>query len=475
MNLTQGSEEYKMSRTRLLNCPDGSLRHKVVLFTPGEESADGYEGYLTNNTLTGVYAQEIQGAVILIELDRYWGGSSPYENLTAETLQYLTLEQSILDLTYFAKTVKLEFDFNGSSNAQKAPWVLVGGSYSGALTAWTEAISPGTFWAYHATSAPVEAIYDFWQYFYPIQQGMAQNCSKDVSLVAEYIDHVGKTGSAKEQQDIKELFGLGALEHYNDFAAVLPIGPYLWQENTFSSGYSDFFQFCDSVENVEAGAAVVPGPEGVGLEKALKGYAKWFNTTMLPGYCADYGYWKDEWSVACFDTHNASSPLFTDTSVENQMDRQWQWFLCNEPFFWWQDGAPENVSTIVPRTVDAAYWQRQCSLFFPETNGYKYGSAKNKTASTVNDWTDGWFLTKNTTRLIWTNGQYDPWRDSGVSSAFRPGGPLVSTPNEPVQIIPGGFHCSDLYIKDATANAGVKKVVDTEVAQIKAWVDEYYK
>jgi hypothetical protein len=41
------------------------------------------------------------------------------------------------------------------------PWVLTGGSYSGALAAWTESIAPGTFWAYHASSAPVEAIYDF--------------------------------------------------------------------------------------------------------------------------------------------------------------------------------------------------------------------------------------------------------------------------------------------------------------------------
>lgn len=38
---------------------------------------------------------------------------------------------------------------------------MSGGSYSGALTAWLESVSPGTFWAYHSTSAPVEAIYDY--------------------------------------------------------------------------------------------------------------------------------------------------------------------------------------------------------------------------------------------------------------------------------------------------------------------------
>lgn len=79
---------------------------------------------------------------------------------------------------YFAKTVDLPFDTDHSSNAQNAPWVFSGGSYSGALSAWTEAMSPGTivvqglyyillivfkgtFWAYHASSAPVEAINDY--------------------------------------------------------------------------------------------------------------------------------------------------------------------------------------------------------------------------------------------------------------------------------------------------------------------------
>jgi hypothetical protein len=52
--------------------------------------------------------------------DRYWGASSPYANLTTETLQYLNLEQSIADLVHFAKTVNLPFDTDRSSNADNA-------------------------------------------------------------------------------------------------------------------------------------------------------------------------------------------------------------------------------------------------------------------------------------------------------------------------------------------------------------------
>lgn len=53
--------------------------------------------------------------------------------------------------------------------------------------------------------------------------------------------------------------------------------------------------------------------------------------------CADYGYWTDENTVACYDTYNASNPFFSDTSPSNSFDRTWWWFCCNEPLFFWQE------------------------------------------------------------------------------------------------------------------------------------------
>lgn len=47
--------------------------------------------------------------------------------------------------------------------------------------------------------------------------------------------------------------------------------------------------------------------------------------------CSTYGYWKGEFDVDCYNTHNASSPLFTDLTPTNSANRQWNWFLCNEP------------------------------------------------------------------------------------------------------------------------------------------------
>ncbi|KKY27697.1 putative serine [Phaeomoniella chlamydospora] len=420
---------------------DQGLR-SVIFFTPGEVAADDYTGYLTNKTLTGLFAEAVGGATLLLE-HRYWGESSPYDNLTAETLQYLTLKNSIADVVNVAKTIDLPFDTNHSSNAGSAPWIFSGGSYSGALSGWTEATSPGTFYAYHATSAVVETVWDFWQYFDPVQQGMAKNCSKDVSLVIDYIDSILLNGTAAEKLALKTKFGFQDLQHDDDFAS-----------NTTTNG-------------------TIPGEEGVGLETALAGYASWSKDILIPDYCSAYGFWTDEYDVGCFDSYNTSSPIYTDISVDNTFNRQWMWFLCNEPFGFWQDGAPTSRSSIVSRLVTAEYWSRQCALYFPTVNGFTYGYAEGQTVDDINAWTRGWDNT-NTTHLIWTNGQYDPWKDATVSSDFRPGGPLTSTEERPVFIVEGGFHCSDLLVNNANANSAIAELMNEEVAVMKGWIDEYY-
>lgn len=235
----------------------------MVLFTPGETAAGRYGAYLTNVTVIGRYAQEIKGAVLMVE-HRFYGDSSPYTELNSETLQLLTLDQSIKDFVRIAQTIKLPFDPTGSSVASKAPWVMSGGSYSGALAAWTFSMAPGTFWAYHASSAPVEAIEDYvsaslplkisytnrpqWQYFVPVQKGMPKNCSSDINLVINYMDKVWEKGTEDEKYALKEMFGLEAIKNPDDVMAMLEWGPWQWQGNSFYTGYSAFYQFCDKIE-----------------------------------------------------------------------------------------------------------------------------------------------------------------------------------------------------------------------------------
>ncbi|KAI0389296.1 peptidase S28 [Xylariaceae sp. FL0594] len=446
----------------------------IIFVNPGEQSAERFNiTYTTSARLTGKFAQEMGGAVVIME-HRYWGKSSPFEELTPKNLQYLTLENSIKDNTYFANNFQTPFD-GGKSTAKDAPWIYTGGSYPGALAGWIAVKDPGTFWAYYGTSGVVQAIGDFWQYFVPVQEATPRNCSADVNRVINYVDTVLTFGSPKEKTKLKAKFKLENLQDA-DFASAIENGPWTWQSGQFYSannlGYTPFYRWCDYVENVWPNSSnKIPGPEGVGLAKALDGYAKWWTELQLPGYCESYGLFEGEYNTYCLQGLNASNPIYHDLTPENAGNRQWNWMLCNEAFEYWQDGAPLGLPTLVSRLVNKAYWRAQCPLWFP---GHDFGLAKGKTAESVNRYTLGWFGT-NTTRLMMTNGEWDPWRDSTFSSKFRPGGPLKSTEQLPVRLLKQGTHCSDLYGPNWAVNADAKKIADDQTAQMKQWVAGFYK
>ena len=194
----------------------GGPHSPISLSSPGE-SAVGTNGDLTNmnnKTLPGLLAQDNHGAFIKIE-HRYFGPSTPYKDLDTENLQYLTLDNSVQDLVYFAKNVVFPFDkTNGkATKPDQAPWLLSGCSYSGALSAWTHALSPGTFWAYEAGSAVVEAIEQFSDYFIPIEKSMPKNCTADMRRVIQYTDKVLGKGTEAEKLALKTKF---AVANYTD-------------------------------------------------------------------------------------------------------------------------------------------------------------------------------------------------------------------------------------------------------------------
>ncbi|OAA69868.1 Peptidase S28 [Cordyceps fumosorosea ARSEF 2679] len=453
----------------------------IIMNSPGENEATGWNGYVTNTTLAGNFAKSVGGATILLE-HRYWGYSSPYANLTTDNLQLLNLDQHLQDLVYFAHNVNLTFDPTGSSRPDKAPWVLTGCSYSGAVTAWLQALYPGTYWAYHASSAVVEAITDFWHYQEIVYQAMPKNCSADYTKIVAHVDKVLTTGTDAQKQKLKKKFGFEPLNDV-DFALALMDGIWLSQNLGFGdqkrNTTDSFHGYCDYIENRWPGSdAPQPGPEGVGLCAAVNGLSKWYKDLIIPGGCASWRYsrWTDKMDLGCWVSEDATSPVYRDTRVNNFQNRQWRWMLCNEPFEWWfTGGAPDGRPRMTSKLVTVDLWRRQCDLYFPEVNGAKPGLRRGRTSEQINARTGGWGgWVDDTERLMWCDGELDPWRAATVSSPWRPGGPLKSTARAPAWVVPGASHCSDMLLRNAEANADLKKVWDAEIEQVSKWVGEFY-
>ena len=453
----------------------------IILWKSGESNATapGLDPVLTTFFTTGVLAKEIGAAIISLE-HRYWGKSSPFVEQTTANLQHLTVENAMQDMINFARHVELPFANGNSSNAAEVPWVLAGDSYSGGLTSWIANLYPGTFWAYLASSAVVQGIANYWEFWEPAREHMPKNCTKDINLVVEHLDHILETGTAAEKRKAKALFELESLQD-DDFMVALQWGPAIWQNSNFFLGSAPTEAFCDHVENAahEKDPAKLPGADGVGLEKALAGYARWWNKSgysdarckFIDGeYVCNYPNKK----YLCFETHDPRHPRYMDVTVGNNWWwRQWNWMECNELFGWWAVAPPKGQPTLISRLINREYYVRQCDLAFPPgPNGETYGLNRGRTVADLNDYTGGWFA-QNASRIFYANGGYDLWRTVSVSSQFRPGGPMESTPQAPVRVIPHGFHETDLFSWNAKADAGDKAVRNEEVAQIAEWVKEW--
>lgn len=68
------------------------------------------------------------GALLTAVEHRFYGKSQPFDDLSKESLEYLSAEQALSDLAHF-----LNFITKGEPYR---PVIVVGGSYPGALSAW---------------------------------------------------------------------------------------------------------------------------------------------------------------------------------------------------------------------------------------------------------------------------------------------------------------------------------------------------
>ncbi|KYK60712.1 hypothetical protein DCS_01850 [Drechmeria coniospora] len=443
---------------------DGS---PIVLVAPSIIDGEAYASVTTNISLPGQIAQEIHGAVVFLE-HRFVGNSSAFDDYTTENLQYLNLDNILADLVHFAKTVTLDFDRNRTSTPSKAPWVLSGCGSAGAVVAWINALAPGTFWAYHSSSAPVQSISNFTKYFDVVEEAMPRNCSADLKTVMAHVDGILETGSLDERLTLKDQFGFGNLTHNGDFAAAIASGIYSWEMHYLSDGYPKLHQMCDYIENKWPNStAATPDANGVGLVKALAGFIKWIREEEIPGACdAD----DDEEQVAgnstwCYDLRDTTLEHYTDTSAVNNIRLQW-WMRCNEAFEFWMAGpGPNGGPSIVSKflTVDAS--RSQCGLLFPEVNGHTYGLANGRSASTVNERTGGSKL-KTTPRILFVNGQLDPWRSAMVSAGD-------SEMQAPVWLIANATQGHDVYAEETSEIPHIAQAVREIVAQMKRWVNEF--
>ncbi|KAJ7790715.1 extracelular serine carboxypeptidase-like protein [Mycena olivaceomarginata] len=345
-------------------------------------------------------AQATGGMGIIIE-HRYYGtsfpelGLIPSEGLSTDNLRWLTTDQSIADIAYFAQHVTIPD----------------GGSLAGAEGAFVLREYGDVIYGGISSSGTVQAFKGYPQWYYTIQENAPRDCVRSIEDIVDKMDFLINTKNTVAQTELKTI--LNPFFYPTSTWQEL-IGIQMPARTTFSTNST--FSAVDSQLSKYTGGVIW---------KNLGNYANYIKTNIVPlcppGVDLD--------SNECFGTHNA-------TAFANPFDlsgnRAYLYQSCLESGQWSQ-GAPLGRRTLLSRSIQTDYTQRWCQWSFP----------------------DGQF-NKIRHRQCWqVDGGIDPWQYACVHSpdGFKRTNTLLLRPY--YEIKEGGHHWDENGLLNITAEPDI--------------------
>ena len=140
-------------------------------------------------------AKEVGAMTFLLE-HRFYGTSQPTGDLSFNSLKYLTSEQALADVNNFITGMNSKFNYTNPR------WIVFGGSYAGALTAWARQLYPDNVYAAVASSGPVQAVVDMTGYLEVVYYALNNynpSCSSSLYNGMLQINQLIKTDSGRSQ------------------------------------------------------------------------------------------------------------------------------------------------------------------------------------------------------------------------------------------------------------------------------------
>lgn len=407
----------------------------VFVLLAGETDGAGRLPYLQKGIVAQV-TEATNGLGVILE-HRYYGASFPVSDLKTENMRFLSTEQALAEIDYFAKNVKFE-GIDADLTAPNTPWIAYGGSYAGAQAAFLRVKYPDTFWGTISSSGVTVAIYDYWQYFEPIRKYAPPDVVKNTQFLVDVVDKIMLPANGTNTPNAKKLktvFGMGNITDNRDFANTLANGIYGWQstnwdpkvnspsfwyyQNNLTSTLND--KSYESSRQTVNGLVTAAGYKSTpGGENIILNAITYFNLTQVQRQQKS-GQTQDEYWSQLLDSFWQQDDLA-------QYDwRSWYYQVCTEWGYIQTGNTPANIKPLISRLIDLEYGTYFCRSAFNIHNPPNVTEVNQYGAFDI-----------AYDRLAIIGGNADPWKEATPLAEEQPR--RNSTDERPVLEIAHGVH-----------------------------------
>jgi len=350
-----------------------------MLYIGGEGPMGGTPGgYLY------VLNQQFKGLILSLE-HRFYGKSMPAPLTDRNLLSTLSVESEMADLAAFIQYINKQLN-----PANTHPWITVGGSYAGALSAWFRETHPELTSMSWSSSGVVNALFDYSGFDQQLVEVIPVSCADQIRSAMQAASDAWDDPSKKPA--LLQAFGTPDYFLKADFAWMI----------------ADSVAMGDQYGAKELLCTYMTNPN----DTPLNNLANWTNFHYGPSFGSSCYY-----STVCLSQQQYSSQWAASGYA-------WVYQCCSELAYWQINWGPQSLR-LPELTTD--YFVSQCQTAFG-ADTFPNTTAFNNKFNGINN---------NATNVIALQGSDDPWNRAGIQYSR-------STYPEFNATCDGCGHCGDL-------------------------------
>jgi hypothetical protein len=406
----------------------------ITVYVGGESELHSSKVF---NGFASAVAKQYKGLLVGLE-HRYYGVSHPFIDLSVPNLRYLSSQQALHDLAEFIRFVNthpptgggclgefgeddygsqlsMQFPLAVQSNIINRPLVIIGGSYPANLAAWFRQKFPHLAIGAWASSAPVQAKSDYFEYDQVVRSQLGEQCAQLVEQTTHYIEAILATKNHSLIRAVKSQFHPQMASQVTDDVAFLYV-------------LADIVAYTVQYDN-----------PGMGLRERLcsNSSSSSSNNNSIERLSKFTRYFFERLHLTPAEMDMTAYYHLSTNPSENM--RQWLWQSCTE-FGYWQTAPPLGQPSLRSRLIDERWHlEKICQGLFGFPAGYTVPIEK------TNQMYGSLAIVDAVDRIFFTNGQRDPWKVLSVSVDS-------SRTATPVHMIASVGHCADLRTPNSAAD-----------------------